>query len=56
MNGGNPLPKVARAVFLPGPLFPLPLELDLGLLRQNHRLLEKGYCAIHIHQGKLGGG
>jgi hypothetical protein len=56
VRGENSQPKVAHAVFLPGPLFPLPPKLDIGLLREDHRLLGKGRHAIPDHRGKLGCG
>src|SRR5713101_1852992 len=44
-------PRVLRP-----PVVRLPLELDIGLLRQHHGLLRKGGGAIAVHRRKLGGG
>ena len=52
LQGRFPLYK---PLVLPPPVVRLPLELDIGLLRQDDRLLGKGRGTTLVHWGKFGG-
>jgi hypothetical protein len=44
-----------KPLMLPSPVVRLPLELDIGLLRQDNRLLGKGRGTPLVPWGKFGG-